>query len=64
MAHRKDDAAAVTIDETAYVIGSPVIRKVNFTGSTGVGRMIAEMACRNLKPVLLELGGEGAGGSV
>lgn len=36
------------------------IRKVTFTGSTNVGRIIAEQAGRNLKPVLLELGGKSA----
>jgi acyl-CoA reductase-like NAD-dependent aldehyde dehydrogenase len=34
------------------------IKKVNFTGSTTVGRVIAELAGKNLKPVLLELGGK------
>jgi acyl-CoA reductase-like NAD-dependent aldehyde dehydrogenase len=34
------------------------VRKVNFTGSTRVGRIIAEKAGRALKPVLLELGGK------
>ncbi|CDK26264.1 unnamed protein product [Kuraishia capsulata CBS 1993] len=34
------------------------IRKVNFTGSTGVGRVIAQIASGVLKPVLLELGGK------
>jgi acyl-CoA reductase-like NAD-dependent aldehyde dehydrogenase len=40
------------------LITSPVIRKVNFTGSTAVGREIASKAGANLKPVLLELGGK------
>jgi acyl-CoA reductase-like NAD-dependent aldehyde dehydrogenase len=31
---------------------------VNFTGSTGVGRVIAQIAAKHLKPVLLELGGK------
>ena len=34
------------------------VRRVNFTGSTRVGRHIAEVAARNLKPALLELGGK------
>ena len=34
------------------------MRRVNFTGSTHVGRIIAELAGRHLKPVLLELGGK------
>jgi acyl-CoA reductase-like NAD-dependent aldehyde dehydrogenase len=40
------------------LIGHRAVRRVNFTGSTRVGRLIAEMAGRNLKPVLLELGGK------
>ena len=32
--------------------------RINFTGSTRVGRIIAELAGRHLKPVLLELGGK------
>lgn len=42
---------------SATLIASPVIRKVSFTGSQGVGRLIAEQAGRHLKPVTLELGG-------
>ena len=40
------------------LIGHPAIRRINFTGSTRVGRLIAECAARHLKPVLLELGGK------
>ena len=40
------------------LIDHPAVRHVNFTGSTRVGRMIAERAARHLKPVLLELGGK------
>ncbi len=40
------------------LIGHKRVRRVNFTGSTRVGRLVAEMAARNLKPVLLELGGK------
>src|SRR5262249_15452464 len=36
----------------------PATRRINFTGSTRVGRMIAENAGRHLKRVLLELGGK------
>lgn len=39
-------------------IESDVVRKVNFTGSTNVGKMIAQVCAANLKPVLLELGGK------
>lgn len=54
IAHRGQDAAAVT----KYLIESPVVKKTNFTGSTMVGKIIAELSGRNLKPVLLELGGK------
>lgn len=40
------------------LVGSPYIRKVNFTGSTKVGREIAVMAAQHLKPIVLELGGK------
>jgi acyl-CoA reductase-like NAD-dependent aldehyde dehydrogenase len=39
------------------VIASPVIRKVSFTGSVSVGRLLATMAAEKLKPVTMELGG-------
>jgi acyl-CoA reductase-like NAD-dependent aldehyde dehydrogenase len=40
------------------LIAHPAIRRINFTGSTRVGRIVAEIAGRHLKPVLLELGGK------
>ena len=42
----------------AALIEHPAIRRVNFTGSTRVGRVISELAGRHLKPALLELGGK------
>lgn len=36
------------------------IRRMSFTGSPGVGRLIGELCGRNLVPVKLELGGKGA----
>jgi acyl-CoA reductase-like NAD-dependent aldehyde dehydrogenase len=48
-----EDAAEV-VDE---LITHPAVRRISFTGSTRVGRMIAETAGRHLKRVLLELGG-------
>jgi acyl-CoA reductase-like NAD-dependent aldehyde dehydrogenase len=48
-----EDAAEV-VDE---LIAHPAVRRISFTGSTRVGRIIAETAARNLKRVLLELGG-------
>ncbi len=38
----------------------PEIAKIAFTGSTAVGKRIAQMAAGNLKRVQLELGGKGA----
>ena len=40
------------------LIGHPAVRRVNFTGSTRVGRLIAQSCALHLKPVLLELGGK------
>ncbi len=47
--------AADVVDE---LIAHPATRRINFTGSTKVGRIIAEKAGRHLKRVLLELGGK------
>jgi benzaldehyde dehydrogenase (NAD) len=40
------------------LIASPVVRRVNFTGSTRVGQRIAEICAKYLKRPLLELGGQ------
>ena len=40
------------------LVAHPAVRRVNFTGSTRVGRTIAQICARHLKPVLLELGGK------
>ncbi|WP_245441553.1 aldehyde dehydrogenase [Rhizobium vallis] len=48
------DAAAV-VDT---LIAHPAVRRINFTGSTRVGRLIAEASARHLKRCLLELGGK------
>lgn len=39
------------------LIASPIIRKVSFTGSVPVGRLLAMLAARHLKPCTMELGG-------
>ena len=39
------------------LVENPLVRVINFTGSTEKGRLIAEAAGRNLKRVVLELGG-------
>jgi acyl-CoA reductase-like NAD-dependent aldehyde dehydrogenase len=48
--------------DAAEVVGAlidhPAVRRINFTGSTAVGRIVARRAAENLKPVLLELGGK------
>ena len=48
------DAAAVV----EALIAAPAVKRINFTGSTKVGRIIAKLAAEHLKPVLLELGGK------
>ncbi|KAK4498173.1 hypothetical protein PRZ48_010830 [Zasmidium cellare] len=49
-----DRPAGAEITET--VIAHHALRKVEFIGSAGVGRIIASVAAKHLKPVLLELG--------
>lgn len=44
---------------SSYLIGSPTIRKVTFTGSVPVGRILAARAAQGVKPITLELGGHG-----
>ena len=43
------------------LVASPHVDMVSFTGSTPVGRAIGEVAGRDMKRLLLELGGKGAG---
>ncbi|KAI0766681.1 aldehyde dehydrogenase [Trametes elegans] len=50
---REDSAARVS-----ELIADPDVRKINFTGSDTVGRLIAKEAAKYLKPVVLELGGK------
>lgn len=50
----REDAAAVG-DE---MVSHPAVRRISFTGSTEVGRIIAEKAGRHLKRAVLELGGK------
>ncbi|MDQ0458034.1 NAD-dependent succinate-semialdehyde dehydrogenase [Rhizobium paknamense] len=42
---------------SSYLIAHPVIRKVSFTGSTAVGKLLAEMAGKHMKRITMELGG-------
>ncbi|CAG2004975.1 unnamed protein product [Fusarium graminearum] len=52
--HERANAASVT----TALIEHPQVKKINFTGSTPVGRLIGKIAGENLKPVILELGGK------
>nr|POF17479.1 vanillin dehydrogenase [Quercus suber] len=52
--HQPADASIMT----NTLIEHPAVKKVNFTGSTGVGSIIAAKAGKELKPVLMELGGK------
>ncbi len=45
-------------DIVAALIAHQAVKRINFTGSTTVGRIIAKLAAEHLKPVLLELGGK------
>jgi benzaldehyde dehydrogenase (NAD) len=49
-----DDAAEVV----GALVDAPEVKRINFTGSTNVGRIIAKRAAEHLKPCLLELGGK------
>jgi len=48
------DAGAVV----EAMVSHPAVRRVNFTGSTRVGRIIAMTCAKYLKPAVLELGGK------
>ena len=52
--HAAGDAPDV-VDE---LIAQPAVRRVNFTGSTRVGRIVARKCAEQLKRCLLELGGK------
>ncbi|OAP60067.1 hypothetical protein AYL99_05069 [Fonsecaea erecta] len=52
--HRPADAGKIT----AALIAHPAIKKINFTGSTAVGAIIAAQAGKHLKPTVMELGGK------
>ena len=47
----------VPAEISAYLIPHPVIRKVTFTGSTPVGKMLAGLAGQHMKRATMELGG-------
>jgi succinate-semialdehyde dehydrogenase/glutarate-semialdehyde dehydrogenase len=47
----------VPAEISEYLIPSPVIRKVTFTGSTVIGKQLAALAGKHMKRVTMELGG-------
>ncbi len=47
----------VPSDVSEHLLGSPIIRKLTFTGSTPVGKQLAKLAAEDLKIVTMELGG-------
>lgn len=52
--HAEADAPEVV----AAMIAHPAVRRVNFTGSTSVGREVAKVCAEHLVPAVLELGGK------
>ncbi|AKH42969.1 acyl-CoA reductase-like NAD-dependent aldehyde dehydrogenase [Altererythrobacter atlanticus] len=52
------NAPADAGDVVGALIDAPQVKRINFTGSTTVGKIIAKRAAEHLKPVLLELGGK------
>ncbi|MET0386622.1 MAG: aldehyde dehydrogenase [Polyangiales bacterium] len=52
--HSAENAPAIV----EALIAHPAVRRVNFTGSTRVGRIVGSLAGKHLKPVVLELGGK------
>jgi acyl-CoA reductase-like NAD-dependent aldehyde dehydrogenase len=52
------NAPADAAEVVGALIDAPAVKRINFTGSTAVGRIIAKRAAEHLKPCLLELGGK------
>ncbi|MEN9682515.1 MAG: hypothetical protein RLZZ427_266, partial [Pseudomonadota bacterium] len=52
------NAPADAAEVVGALIDAPEVKRINFTGSTNVGRIIAKRAAEQLKPCLLELGGK------
>lgn len=52
------NAPANAGDIVEAIIAEPSVRRVNFTGSTRVGRIVATQCAKYLKPSVLELGGK------
>lgn len=47
----------VPAEVSDYLIRSPIVRKVSFTGSVPVGKHLASLAGAHMKPITMELGG-------
>jgi len=52
------NAPADAGEVVAALIDAPQVKRINFTGSTEKGRIVARRAAEHLKPVVLELGGK------
>jgi vanillin dehydrogenase len=52
------NSAADGPEVVSALIAHPAVKRINFTGSSRVGKIIAKLAAEHLKPVLLELGGK------
>ncbi len=52
------NAPADAAEVVEALIAHPAVKRINFTGSSRVGKIIAKLAAEQLKPVLLELGGK------
>ncbi|EXK27389.1 NAD-dependent aldehyde dehydrogenase [Fusarium oxysporum f. sp. melonis 26406] len=52
--HRAQEAPGVI----ESLVSHPDMKKINFTGSSGVGAIISSIAGKHLKPVVMELGGK------
>ena len=46
-------------DISRHLLGSPIVKKLSFTGSTEVGKHLAKLAAEGLKKATMELGGHG-----
>lgn len=42
-----------------HLLGSPIVRKLSFTGSTAVGKHLMKLAAEDMKRTTMELGGHG-----
>lgn len=47
----------VPAEISSYLIPHPIVRKISFTGSTPVGKMLSAMAGQHMKRITMELGG-------